>query len=306
MKRFEKNIIIIMICVCIILPMQQIVSAQGKKSAKVTKEERLRWWLDARFGMMITWGAYSQTGGYWKGVYDENYAEWIKYDMKIPNVEYDSLVRAFNPVDYNASEWAKITKNAGMKYIVVMAKHHDGFALYNSAVSNYDIIDMTRFGRDPIRELADECQKGGIKFGVYYSVDRDWHHPDAACDDKYKQCNFWDYPENKSGGLNRWHEKYFPDYALKQVTELVTQYPVDLFWFDGIGMKTRAEVALLDSIIHTYTVIARYNSRISFTTPLTAIMALKATMKRQMGISQAGGKILVLWAFLMPGQLMIP
>jgi alpha-L-fucosidase len=264
MKRFEKNILMIMICACIILPTQQIVSAQGKKSAKVTKEERLKWWLDARFGMMITWGAYSQTGGYWKGVYDENYAEWIKYDMKIPNVEYDSLVRAFNPVDYNAAEWVKVIKNAGMKYIVVMAKHHDGFALYNSAVSNYDIIDMTKFGRDPIRELADECQKAGIKFGVYYSVDRDWHHPDAACDDKYKQCNFWDYPENKSGGLNRWHEKYFPDYALKQVTELVTQYPVDLFWFDGIGMKTRAEVALLDSIIHTHRPYCLINSRISF------------------------------------------
>ena len=264
MKRFEKNILMIMICACIILSTQQIVSAQGNKSAKVTKEERLKWWLDARFGMMITWGAYSQTGGYWKGVYDENYAEWIKYDMKIPNVEYDSLVRAFNPVDYNAAEWVKVIKNAGMKYIVVMAKHHDGFALYNSAVSTYDIIDMTRFGRDPIRELADECQKAGIKFGVYYSVDRDWHHPDAACDDKYKQCNFWDYPENKSGGLNRWHEKYFPDYALKQVTELVTQYPVDLIWFDGIGMKTRAEVALLDSIIHTHRPYCLINSRISF------------------------------------------
>ena len=264
MKKFEKKILMIMICACIILSTQQIVSAQGNKSAKVTKEERLKWWLDARFGMMITWGAYSQTGGYWKGVYDENYSEWIKYDMQIPNIEYDSLVRAFNPVDYNAAEWVKVIKNAGMKYIVVMAKHHDGFALYNSAVSNYDIIDMTKFGRDPIRELADECQKAGIKFGVYYSVDRDWHHPDAACDDKYKQCNFWDYPENKSGSLNRWHNSYFPNYAVKQVTELVTQYPVDLIWFDGIGMKTRAEVALLDSIIHTHRPYCLINSRISF------------------------------------------
>jgi alpha-L-fucosidase len=261
-----KKILVILFALSInhaISPDGWRVTAQVTKTTKVTKEERLAWWLDARFGMMITWGAYSQTGGYWKGVYEEGYAEWLKYDRKIPNVEYDSLVRAFNPVDYNATEWVKIVKNAGMKYIVVMAKHHDGFALYNSAISTYDIIDMTGFGRDPLRELAEACQKEGIKFGVYYSVDRDWHHPDATCDDKYKQCNFWDYPENKSGALNRWHNKYFPDYALKQVTELVTQYPVDLFWFDGIGMKTRAEVALLDSVIHTHRPYCLINSRIS-------------------------------------------
>jgi alpha-L-fucosidase len=116
------------------------------------------------------------------------------------------LVRAFNPVKFDAKEWVEIIKNAGMKYIVVMAKHHDGFALYNSEISDYDIIDMTRFGRDPIAELAAACQKAGIKFGVYYSVDRDWHHPDATCDDKYKQCNFWDYPQNKSEALDRWHK----------------------------------------------------------------------------------------------------
>jgi alpha-L-fucosidase len=214
--------------------------------------------------MMITWGAYSQTGGYWKGVYSGNYAEWLKYDYRIPNVEYDSLVRAFNPVKFNAREWVEIIKNAGMKYIVVMAKHHDGFALYDSEISDYDIIDMTRFGRDPIAELADACQQGGIKFGVYYSVDRDWHHPDATCDDKYKQCNFWDHPENKAGALDRWHNNYFPNYAVKQVTELVTRYPVDVVWFDGIGMKTRAEVALLDSIIHTIRPNCLINSRISY------------------------------------------
>jgi alpha-L-fucosidase len=258
-----KIILITMILWGVISPAKETVSAQALNRTKVTKEERRKWWLDARFGMMITWGAYSQTGGYWKGKYEAGYSEWLKFDRKIPNVEYDSLVRAFNPVDFNAAEWVKVIKNAGMKYIVIMAKHHDGFALYNSAVSSYDIIDMTKFGRDPLRELADACQKAGIKFGVYYSVDRDWHHPDAACDDKYKQCNYWDYPENKSGGINRWHDKYFPDYALKQVTELVTQYPVDIFWFDGIGIKTRAEVALLDSVIHAHRPYCLINSRIS-------------------------------------------
>jgi len=262
-KRLLKTILIAMVFAGIVFPVSQIINAQAIKSTMVTREERRQWFLDARFGMMITWGAYSQTGGYWKGVYKDNYAEWLKFDHRIPNVEYDSLVRAFNPVDFDADEWVRIAKNAGMKYIVLMAKHHDGFALYNSAISDYDIIDMTRFGRDPVGELAAACQKEGIKFGVYYSVDRDWHHPDASCDDKYRQCNFWDFPNNKSGGLDRWHNNYFRNYAVKQVTELVTQYPVDIVWFDGIGMKTRAEVALLDSIIHTNRPYCLINSRIS-------------------------------------------
>ena len=160
-----------------LVPVFSSLNAQAGKSKPVTREERVKWFHEARFGMMITWGAYSQTGGHWKGVYSDNYAEWLKYDYRIPNVEYDSLVRAFNPVKFDAREWVKIIRNAGMKYIVVMAKHHDGFALYDSEISDYDIIDMTRFGRDPIAELSAACQQAGIKFGVYYSVDRDWHHP---------------------------------------------------------------------------------------------------------------------------------
>jgi alpha-L-fucosidase len=91
------------------------------------------------------------------------------------------MIREFNPVGFDAEKWVKIAHDAGMKYIVFTAKHHDGFALYDSKVSTYDIMDMTRFGRDPLAELAAACQRAGLKFGVYYSVDRDWHHPDAAC-----------------------------------------------------------------------------------------------------------------------------
>jgi alpha-L-fucosidase len=213
--------------------------------------------------MMITWGAYTQAGGYWKGVYEGGYSEWLKF-RQIPNIEYDSLIREFNPVDFNATEWVKIAKDAGMKYMVMMAKHHDGFALYDSKVSKYDIVDMTRFKRDPVAELAAACQKAGLKFGVYYSVDRDWHHPDAACDGRYNQCNFWDYPQNKAAdAMDRWHNNYFPNYAYKQVEELVTRYPIDILWFDGIGLKTRKEVAKLDSLIHTVRPLCLINSRIS-------------------------------------------
>jgi alpha-L-fucosidase len=234
----------------------------AQKAPEETRAQRLQWWLDARFGMMITWGAYSQAGGYWKGVYENGYAEWLKF-RGIPNVEYDALIREFNPVDFDAEKWVEIAKNAGMKYIVLMAKHHDGFAMYDSKITDYDIVDMTRFGRDPVGELGTACQKAGLKFGVYYSVDRDWHHPDAACDDDYKQCNFWDYPENKSGAMERWHNSYFPDFAVKQVEELVTRYPIDIVWFDGIGLKTRAEIALLEAIIYTHRPNCLINSRIS-------------------------------------------
>lgn len=257
-----KSILMLMMFLVSLFAGNPEANSQVTTTRKITKDERLAWWLDARFGMMITWGAYSQAGGYWKGVYEDGYSEWLKF-RQIPNVEYDSMVREFNPVEFNATRWIEIAKNAGMKYIVMMAKHHDGFALYDSKVSTYDIMDMTRFGRDPLAELAAACQKAGIRFGVYYSVDRDWHHPDAACDDHYKQCNFWDYPNNKSGGMDRWHNNYFPNYAAKQVEELVTKYPVDIVWFDGIGMKTRAEIAILDSIIHTNRPNCLINSRIS-------------------------------------------
>lgn len=262
MKKLNLIIAIALIFSCYLLPGVNILKAQEIISRKITKEERLKWWLDARFGMMVHWGAYSQAGGYWKGKYEGGYSEWLKF-RKIPNVEYDSLIRAFNPVNFNAERWVEIAKNAGMKYIVFTAKHHDGFAMYDSRITNYDIVDMTKFGRDPVAELASACRKDGLKFGVYYSVDRDWHQQDAACDDHYKQCNFWDYPNNKSGGMDRWHNSYFPNYAAKQIEELVTRYPIDIVWFDGIGLKTRAEVAMLDSIIHTHRPYCLINSRIS-------------------------------------------
>jgi alpha-L-fucosidase len=255
------GVIVFVFAICLISGMS-VVMAQGKINRKVAKEERLKWWIDARFGMMVHWGAYSQAGGIWHGVYEGGYSEWLKF-RQIPNAEYDSLIRAFNPVDFDAEKWVLIAQNAGMKYIVFTAKHHDGFAMYDSHITKYDIVDMTKFGRDPVAELASACQKAGLKFGVYYSVDRDWHHPDAACDDKYKQCDFWDYLNNKSGGMHRWHNNYFPNYAVKQIEELVTRYPIDIVWFDGIGLKTPAEVALLDSVIRSHRPNCLINSRIS-------------------------------------------
>ncbi len=255
------NTRLLIVCLTLLFIVNPKVSSQTSMPQNDEKKKRLEWWQDARFGMMIHWGAYAEAGGYWKGEYEGGYSEWLKF-RGIPNVEYDSLVHAFNPADFDATKWVNIAKAAGMKYMVFTAKHHDGFAMYDSEVSDYDIVDQTSFGRDPVRELAEACQKARIKFGVYYSVDRDWHHPDAACDDHYQQCNFWDYPENKSGRMDSWHNSYFKNYAVKQVTELVSQYPIDILWFDGIGLKTPEEVALLDSIIHSHRPNCLINSRI--------------------------------------------
>jgi len=231
-------------------------------AVRPAQEEKLQWWLDARFGMMVHWGAYSVAGGYWKGKYQGGYSEWLRF-RGIPNSEYDALIRSFNPVDFDAEEWVRIAKDAGMKYMVITAKHHDGFAMYDSSITDYDIVDMTDFGRDPVGELVQACHQAGLKFGVYYSVDRDWRHPDAACDDRYKQCNCWDYPDNKSGGMDRWHKSYFARFAVEQVRELVTKYPLDIVWFDGIDLKTDEEVALLVSIIRTARPACLINSRIT-------------------------------------------
>jgi len=169
----------------------------------IEKEKAIEWWKDARFGMFIHWGLYSIPAGTWKdNAHDEGYSEWIMFDEKIPVKEYEKLTEQFNPAGFNATEWVRIAKNAGMKYIIITSKHHDGFAMYDSDISDYNISDATPFKRDVVMELADACRKEGLKFGCYYSVDRDWHHPLCA-GNRYRQYHSIDakygYSEFSSG-----------------------------------------------------------------------------------------------------------
>jgi len=144
-------------------------------------DERIEWWREARFGMFIHWGLYAVLGGEWNG---EDHgkemggasAEWIMLRAPVPTPEYEKLAERFNPVRFDAKAWVSLAKEAGMKYMVITAKHHDGFAMFDSRVTAYDIIDATPFDRDPIRELADECRRQGIRFGVYYSHSKDWRN----------------------------------------------------------------------------------------------------------------------------------
>src|SRR5215470_5312347 len=142
---------------------------------KAQHDRRMAWWREARFGMFIHWGLYAVPAGEYNGRRSDRIGEWIMEWANIPRVEYEKFAAQFNPVKFNAAEWVRIAKDAGMKYIVITSKHHDGFTMYDSAVTDYDIVDATPYKKDPMRALADECKRQGIRLAFYYSI-MDWHH----------------------------------------------------------------------------------------------------------------------------------
>ena len=170
---------------------------------------RMDWWRNAKFGMFIHWGLYAVPAGEYKG--STNFGEWIMQEAQIPKSEYEKFAPQFNPRKFNADEWVQMAKNAGMKYIVITSKHHDGFCLWDSKVGDYDVMDRTPFKRDIMKELSDACKKHGIVFCMYHSI-MDWHHPD----------------ENKANIA-----KYREEYLKPQLKELVTRYDPGVLWFDG-------------------------------------------------------------------------
>ena len=184
-------------------------------------DARLDWWREARFGLFIHWGLYSIPAGVWNGRDWPGIAEWLMYRAEIPVQEYEKLAAQFNPVKFDAKAWVSLAKRAGQKYIVITSKHHDGFCIFDSAVTDYDIVDATPFKRDVLKELADECATQGIKLGFYYSQTQDWHHPDGDGND-------WDFdPAEKD------FAGYIEDYVKPHVRELLTNYgPIAIIWFD--------------------------------------------------------------------------
>ncbi len=145
-------------------------------------DSHMEWWRDARFGMFIHWGLYSVQGGEWKGIdYGKEQggasAEWLMNSAKIPKEEYrNTLAPQFNPTKFDAAKWVSTARKAGMKYMVITSKHHEGFCLFDTDATDYNVMDATPFKRDIIKELSKECAKQGIKFGVYYSQSKDWYH----------------------------------------------------------------------------------------------------------------------------------
>ncbi|MBT3379690.1 MAG: alpha-L-fucosidase [Lentisphaerae bacterium] len=186
------------------------------------KHPDMTWWRDARFGMFIHWGLYSIPAGEWRGERVPRAAEWIMNRAQIPVCEYEKLAAQFNPLDFDADAIAGLAKEAGMRYLVITAKHHDGFALFKSNASSYNVVDATPFKRDIIGELAAACDRQGIRFGVYYSQAQDWHHPDAA-------GNTWDWPDDSKKDFR----KFLDELVFPQVDELLTNYGrMSVLWFD--------------------------------------------------------------------------
>lgn len=187
---------------------------------------RIDWWLDARFGMFIHWGLYSQDGCFWRG--QDGKTEHMMRHLQIPLKQYATLADVFNPVKFDAENWVLLAKNSGMKYIVYTAKHHDGFAMYNSPGSGFNITRKTPFKRDPVKELAEACRKHGMRLGLYYSLGRDWEDPDASTENG-RRSNTWDFPDEAKKDFSKYMERK----VKPQVRELLTQYgPVAVIWFD--------------------------------------------------------------------------
>ncbi len=208
-------------------------TANPTAETKEQRDARMKWWREARFGMFIHWGVYSVPAGVWKGERIGGIGEWIMCTAKIPVADYKALTSQFNPVKFSADEWVRIAKQAGMKYIIITSKHHDGFAMFRSKASDFNIYDATPFKRDPLKELATACRKQGIRLGFYYSQAQDWCHPGgAAC------SGYWDKAQEAS------MDDYIRDVAVPQVRELLTNYGrVSVLWWDtACGMtKDRAD-----------------------------------------------------------------
>jgi len=214
----------IIVALAALLPLAQAQTNQTDKvETKEQRDARMAWWRDAKFGMFIHWGVYSVPAGYYHGQPVAGIGEWIMNRGKIPMAEYQQFAREFNPTNFNADQWVKIAKNAGMKYIVITSKHHDGFAMFCSRASQWNICDTTPFGRDPLKELAAACRKQGIRLGFYYSQAQDWNNGGAAAGGK------WDPAQEHS------MDDYIDRTAVPQVREILTNYGPDIpavLWWD--------------------------------------------------------------------------
>ena len=219
------------------------VTPPSPPAKEMTQDERMKWFREAKFGLFIHWGLYSIPAGEWKGKAIPGIGEWIMNHAQIPVTEYEQLAKQFNPVKFDAEAWVQMAEDAGMKYIVITSKHHDGFAMYHSLVSKYNIYDATPFHRDPLKELAAACKRHHIRFGFYYSQAQDWHEPNGA-------GNTWDFgPDDKKD-----FDQYLRSKAEPQVKELLSNYgPICLVWFDtprmmNVGDRAQRFADILHSL----------------------------------------------------------
>jgi alpha-L-fucosidase len=232
-----------LVMICLAAAISAMSMAQDSNNSAVSRQNdlKMQWWKEAKFGMFIHWGVYSVTAGRWGD--NTTYGEWVMHSAKIPRAEYAELAKKFNPTRFNAEEWVKLAKDAGQKYIVITSKHHDGFAMFDSEASSYNIVDATPFKRDILKELAEECRKQDMKLGFYYSQAQDWYHPGGAVSGDVQ----WD--DTHKGDMNQ----YIEEIAIPQVKEILANYgDVAVLWWDTPKNMTKEMAQKLADLTKPY------------------------------------------------------
>ncbi len=262
MKNNCKTPALILLLLCL----STFAYPQQNKSNLSLDPAQSQWFRDAKFGMFIHWGLYSILEGSYNGhtLPDTTfangkawYSEWIQMRLEVPGKEYRKLAQSFNPVNFDADAWIREAKNAGMRYFVITSKHHDGFALWDSKVSDFNVIN-TPFGRDVLAELVAACKKYGLKYGFYYSHWHDWEYPGGAL------------PHWMDRVPDEEFEKYWRAKSLPQIKELITMFDPDLFWFDTWNEESHITDERRDELIGMIRSLSPkclINGRISYYNP---------------------------------------
>ena len=208
---------------------------------KAADAERGQLFADGNYAMFIHWGLYSHLANRVNGKTYYGIDEWIMHERRagIPVADYKELAQEFNPTRFNALEIAQLARDAGMKYIIITSKHHDGFAMYHSKANAFNIVDATPFKRDPMKELAQACRQVGIGFGFYYSHNQDWTFPGGSGG-----------PKVDENGRPATFDDYFEKKCLPQVKEITSEYgPIELVWFDTPGRMPKKYVQQLVDVV---------------------------------------------------------
>ena len=239
----KKHILTSLLALCATLPNANLFAQASPPShageTPAQRDARMQWWREARFGMFIHWGVYSVPAGFYHGKPVAGIGEWIMHDGKIPMTEYQQFAKEFNPTNFNADAWVKTAKDAGMKYIVITSKHHDGFAMFDTKASPWNIAQASPYGKDPLKNLAAACRKNGIKLGFYYSQAQDWNNGGSASGGK------WDSAQEHN------MDDYIDKVAVPQVKEICSSYgefPAVIWWDTPIGMNTNRAQKIYDAV----------------------------------------------------------
>ena len=230
MLKIKTSIIPLVVALLVAVSVTAQTNQTDKIETKEQRDARMAWWRDAKFGLFIHWGVYSVPAGFYHDQPVHGIGEWIMNRGKIPMAEYQQFAKQFNPVKFNADDWVKAAKDAGMKYIVITSKHHDGFAMFDTKASPWNIVQATPYGKDPLKDLAAACRKYGIKLGFYYSQAQDWNNGGAVGLNSMGT----NAPPRWDAGMKTNMDEYIDKIAVPQVKELCSNYGEfpDIIWWD--------------------------------------------------------------------------